>query len=100
MAISLDIITPTLLESIRQHPNLPDHVWYMVAITVLAILNRPEEIPAVYKHVLDHGPGARNKAPSPEEQLTISQRIREALIKASTLGGLPKVSMSYPHKKK
>lgn len=87
------VITPALLASIRKQPHLPRNTWYFVAATTLAVLNRPDEIPTVYKHVLTHGVDHGTEgAPSPEEQLTISRRMREALVKTAAIGGLPKVS--------
>lgn len=85
------IVTPALLSSIRRQPNLPHHTWYFIAITTLSYLNRPDEIPTVYKHAIDYGAGAVDSKPELEEQLKISRRIREALIKAGAVTGMPKV---------
>lgn len=82
------IVTPALLSSIRSHPNLPAHTWYFVAATTLSQLNRPDEIPKVYQHALSHGADC---APSHDEKLRISRRMREALIKAAAVGGVPRV---------
>ncbi|KAL8282937.1 hypothetical protein RB597_010357 [Gaeumannomyces tritici] len=85
------IVTPALLATIRKQPNLPRNTWYFVTATTLTVLNRPDEIATVYKHALeapDVGPGSC--PPSPEEQLSISRRIREALVKTAAIGGLPK----------
>lgn len=60
------------------------------------MLNRPDEIPKVYKHALDHGGDYYDAAPNEAEQLRISRRIREALVKASAVGGLPKVLAVSP----
>ncbi|KAJ9142698.1 AhpD-like protein [Pleurostoma richardsiae] len=84
------VVTPALLASIRRHPNLPRHTWYFIAATTLSMLNRPDEIPKVYKYAIDSGSDERDAPPSPDEQLSISRRMREALIKASAVGGLPK----------
>jgi len=92
MALSLpSIVTPALLSSIRSHPNLPRHTWYYIAATTLTVLNRPDEIPKVYKHAIDHGPDCVDKLPNHDEQLKISRRMREALVKTAAIGGLPKV---------
>jgi hypothetical protein len=85
------VITPALLKSIRSNPHLPKHCWYIITATTLSMINRPDEIPKVYKHALDFGPEAIDNPPGRDEQLRISQRTREALIKASPIGGLPKV---------
>ncbi len=83
------IITPALLASLRSHPNLPKHTWYFVAATTLSQLNRPDEIPKVYQHALCHSPG--ESPPSHHEKLQVSRRMREALIKAAAVGGVPRV---------
>lgn len=96
------IMTPTLLASIRRHPNLPRHTWYFIAATALTVLNRPDEIPKVYRHAIDNtGPSEEEASPaagaasgSPltrDERLAISRRMREALVKTTAVGGLPKV---------
>ncbi|KAK4044847.1 AhpD-like protein [Parachaetomium inaequale] len=82
------VITPALLSSLRSHPALPRHTWYFIAATTLCQLNRPDEISKVYQHALRHGPG--DAAPSHDEQLRISRRMREALIKAAAVGGVPR----------
>jgi hypothetical protein len=90
MSVLPSIITPTLLSTVRSYLHLPHHTWYFIAATALSVLNRPDEITAVYKHVIDHGPGATDCKPAHEEQLKISRRMREALVKAGAIGGLPK----------
>ncbi len=92
MVLSLPaVITPALLSSIRRQPNLPRHTWYYIAATTLTVLNRPDEIPTVYKHAIENGPDHVDNTPDQEEQLTISRRMREALVKTAAIGGLPKV---------
>lgn len=86
------IITPSLLSSIRRHPYLPRNTWYFIAATTLSILNRPDEIQKVYKHAIDNGGDYFDLTPSEDEQRRISRRIREALIKSSAIGGMPRVS--------
>lgn len=100
------ILTPSLIHSIRTQPNLPIHSWYLVTGVTLSILNRPDEIPQVLAHALDHGSGGVSTAseksdttgsknasspPSRAEQLIIARKMREALIKSAAIGGLPKV---------
>lgn len=101
------IVTPALLTAIKKTPNLPSHTWYFVAVTALSILNRPDEVTKVYTnaigHTLDrnqqerhgkfsHRQSHQHKEPilSAEEQLRISRRIREALIKSAAIAGLPR----------
>ncbi|KAK2017877.1 carboxymuconolactone decarboxylase [Colletotrichum eremochloae] len=100
VSVLVPIITPALLASIRSQPHLPRHVWYFVAATTLTILNRPDEIPHIYQHALAHGVGPEDAKPGSDEQLTISRKLREALIKASAVGGLPKTINSLMELKK
>jgi hypothetical protein len=111
MAPLAPIITPAFLTAIRRHPHLPKHSWYFVTATALSILNRPDEIPKIYKDAIDNWPeatsptetngmsgnvasDANGSAPVQDAQLTISRRMREALIKSAAVGGLPKVTLA------
>jgi hypothetical protein len=85
------IITPALLSSIRGHPQLPHHSWYFITGVTLSILNRPDEIANVFRHAMETGPGGVSKKPEHDEQLRIARKMREALVKAAAIGGLPKV---------
>ena len=88
------IITPGLLDTLRSQENLPGDVWYIVVAATLCILNRPEEVQTVYKHAVaqDHsGQGRNGLSPADPEQLRIVRRLREALLKTSAIGGMPKV---------
>ncbi|KAL0932993.1 carboxymuconolactone decarboxylase [Colletotrichum truncatum] len=84
------VASPTLIASIRNRPHVPRQAWYFIAATTLTVLNRPDEIPRIYNHVMKHGVGPDDLEPGPDEQITISRKLREALIKASAVGGLPK----------
>ncbi|KAL9120509.1 MAG: hypothetical protein Q9187_002933 [Circinaria calcarea] len=84
------LVTPALLTLIRGQPQLPAHSWYFIAGVTLSVLNRPDEIAKVFKHAIEGGPGSLEKKPEPEEQLQIARRMREALVKAAPIGGLPK----------
>lgn len=84
------VITPALLSTIRSYPRLPHNTWYLLAATALSTLNRPDEIRKVYTHALEHGGGAKDQKPSQEEQLQITRRTREALVKSAAIIGLPK----------
>ena len=85
------IISPELLEYMRTHPELPEHVWYFVAATTLTAINLPGEIPIVYKHALECGP-RQDSNRDYDEELKITRRMREALLKTSAVGGVPKVT--------
>ncbi|KAG4430770.1 hypothetical protein IFR05_013739 [Cadophora sp. M221] len=83
------IMTPALLKYMQTHPQVPEHTWYFIAATTLTILNRADEIQVVFKHALsdsspDHLPLDCH------QQLLIARRTREALLKASSVGGVPK----------
>ncbi|EWZ46798.1 AhpD-like protein [Fusarium oxysporum f. sp. albedinis] len=85
------ILTPTLLAAIRKQPNLPRNTWYFITATTLSALNRPEELPEVFKNATGEGSDTTgNGVPSRDDQLRISRRLREALLKASAVGGMPK----------
>ncbi|KAM0438930.1 hypothetical protein ACHAPT_001691 [Fusarium lateritium] len=84
------ILTPALLAAIRKQPNLPQNTWYFITATTLSALNRPDELPNVYKHAVEGSPGIAEAIPGRDEQLSISRRIREALLKASAVGGMPR----------
>ncbi|KAL4412407.1 carboxymuconolactone decarboxylase [Colletotrichum abscissum] len=96
----MPIATPALLTSLKNQPHVPKHAWYFIAATTLTILNRPDEIPQVYNHVMKHGLGPDDVKPGPEEHLTILRKLREALVKASAVGGLPKTINSLMELKK
>ena len=89
------ILTPELLKSIREHPDLPPNSWYIIAAATLTILNRPDEIPKAYEHALDFRRSKTASKADHEHQLKILRRMREALIKTSAVGGVPKVVTNY-----
>ena len=86
------VLSPALLSSIRTHPHLPRHSWYFITGVALSALNRPDEIPLVFKEALAKGAGLGDSEPSHSEQLTIARKMREALVKAAPIAGLPKVA--------
>jgi hypothetical protein len=88
------IITPSLLHSLRTYPNLPSNTWYFITGVTLSILNRPDEIPKVFQHAMEKAPLQPGQALKHDEQLMIARRLREALVKAAAIGGLPKVQQS------
>lgn len=84
------VVTPALLSAVRSYPRLPQNSWYLLATTALSALNRPDQIPIVFNHAIEHGGGAKDTKPSQDEQLQIARRTREALVKSSAIIGLPK----------
>ncbi|RDW83208.1 hypothetical protein BP5796_04699 [Coleophoma crateriformis] len=83
-------LTPALLSSISQQPHLPKDSWYFVVATTLCILNRPDQIPTVFQHAVENSIQGGEQSLKQESQLFIARRIRESLIKASAVGGVPK----------
>lgn len=93
--MATSILTNSLLNSIRATPHLPPASYYLLTATALSTLNLPHLIPDVYKHALEHGnsPPSRTNGQAlvkPSEQLSITRRIRESLVKSSAIIGLPK----------
>jgi len=84
------IVTPALLASLRSHAKLPLHSWYFVTSVVLSMLNRPDQIPIVFQYAIENGPTPTDSNPGRGEKLQIARKLREALIKSSAIGGLPK----------
>lgn len=91
MVPATPIITPALISSIRRQPNLPRNSWYIIAATTLSILNRSDELPKIYSLATSDDPSSAEVNGQDETNLSISRRMREALIKASAVGGMPKV---------
>lgn len=89
------IISPALLSLIRSCPHLPHNSWYFITGVTLSVLNRPDEIPVVFKYAIERGGGKSDSKPEHDERLEIARKMREALVKAAPIGGLPKVSI-YP----
>jgi hypothetical protein len=85
------IITPTFLDILRAQPHLPPHAWYIVAATTASTLSRPNEVATVFTHAIHTGAGPVPSKPSESEQLLIARKLREALIKAVIVAGMPKV---------
>lgn len=90
------LVTPVLLTLIRGQPQLPAHSWYFIAGVTLSVLNRPDEIATIFKHAIEGGPGSRDTKPEHGEQLKIARKLREAIVKAAPIGGLPKVCLIPP----
>jgi len=85
------IVSASLLSRIRQRPALPPQTWYLVAATALSALNLPHEVPAVYRHALSLIPSHQPPELVRDEQLRVTQRMREGLVKTIVVGGLPRV---------
>ena len=77
--------------SIEGHPHLPSCSWYFIASVTLSVLNRPDEIPVVFKYALEKGGQKASTKPSHDAQHKSARQIREAWVKTAPIGGLPKV---------
>lgn len=75
----------SMLSLIRLNPNLPPQSWYLIAGVALSTLNRPDDISHVFQHAIEHD------GSSAKSRMRIARRMREALLKAAPIGGLPKV---------
>lgn len=60
------------------------------------MLNRPEEVAAVFRHAVAHDAGmGSGMGMGDDERVRIARRMREALVKGAVVGGLPKVNFIY-----
>ncbi|KAM0332773.1 hypothetical protein ACHAPQ_005600 [Fusarium lateritium] len=85
------LLTPALLTAIRNQPNLPRNSWYFITATTLSAINRPNEVPVVLKNAIEERLDAASEGVTGrDEQLRITRRLREALVKASAVAGMPK----------
>jgi len=78
-------IDAEFLNEIRDNPFTPKDTWYFIAAATLTVLNRPDDVALVLSHAIGSVVDA-------QEQLRVARRIREALIKSASIGGLPKAS--------
>lgn len=46
-------MTPGFISSLLRIPSLPRNNWYHIAAVTLSILNRPEEVPLIYKYAIN-----------------------------------------------
>lgn len=92
MSLKLPLLfTPPLLQYLRQHPQLPKDTWYFIAAATLTVLNRPDEISAIFKHALEHVDHTGDGQSKVNDELKVLRRIRESLLKTSAVAGAPKV---------
>jgi hypothetical protein len=85
------LLTPALLSTLRSTPNLPANSWYYLSSVAFALLNHPSAIPAIFSHAVNTTPSTTIPTPDAphETPLEILTKTREALLKASAIGGLP-----------
>lgn len=75
------ILNAARLAKLASRPQLSSS-WYYVAAATFSVCNFPDEIPIIYEYMLKNRPA--------DEHMDISRKMREALLKAGALGGLPK----------
>jgi alkylhydroperoxidase/carboxymuconolactone decarboxylase family protein YurZ len=88
--MSAKIATYPFLQSLYSIPNINRSSIPFLTCTVLALLNRPEELTAVISHaaaVAASSPQNQDSAPSPRRVAV--EKAREALLKATVIGGYP-----------
>lgn len=114
------LATHKLLSSFHHNPALPKHTFYFLASVAFSALNRPDEIPRIWRYALENvaipgsaeedyvkrelagaGAGAgrmQAEQEGRESALVIHRKIREALLKSVVICGLPVVrfSLSLP----
>ena len=91
------VLNPSHITRLRTNPRIPPNCWYYVACVTLSALNRPYEIPRVFRAAVDdvserHGDdgGARVS----RERQRAADRMREGLVRSAAVVGLPKVGLA------
>ncbi|VVT44642.1 uncharacterized protein SAPINGB_P000484 [Magnusiomyces paraingens] len=79
----MTILTPARLQTLSTSFPLLSTNWYYLAAATFSICNVPEEVPVIFEYMLQ-------KVDTDKEKFEMVQRIREAILKSSALGGLPK----------
>lgn len=97
-----DLATPEFLSTLKAAfpptaPNTPSYLWAMIAVVSFSASNIIEAVPLVFKYVLDDLIQAQTQAGTPQdaahaEQLVLARKIREAVLRAGLLCGMPRVS--------
>ncbi|KAJ8516360.1 hypothetical protein ONZ45_g6311 [Pleurotus djamor] len=88
----LKSLYPTPTESLRLHPVL-GNPWYLVAAVAFNAARKPEAVISVYKAVLEDLEKHSDKDVNIDDHVTLVKRIHEALLKASLINGIPRVSI-------
>lgn len=86
------IVSTELLNSLENHP-LPTirNTWYFIAAATATVLNRPDEVVKIYRHIVSSNNDGGLVTLSKDEHLKILRRIREAILKTIVVAGAPKV---------
>ena len=96
------LATPEFLSTLKSAfppaaPNTLSYLWAMIAVVSFSASNIIEAVPLVFKYVLDDLIQAQTLAGTPQdaahvEQLVLARKIREAILRAGLLCGMPRVS--------
>ena len=99
-----DLATPDFLSTLKtayppETPNSPSHLWAVVAAVSFSSSNVPEAVPLVFEYALDDLLRCQTQAGTPQgaahqEQLVLARKVREAVLQAGLLCGMPRVSTS------
>ena len=88
----------TLVVGISAQCNSPvlQNPWYIVTVVSFMTANRPEAVPFLYKYVLGELEQAQKQFNVPVleangEKLLLTRKFRDAIFKASLMGGISKV---------
>ena len=78
-------------------PNTPSYLWAIIAAVSFSASNIAEAVPLVFMYVLDDLVKAQRQAGTSQdtahaEQLVLTRKIREAVLQAGFLCGMPRVS--------
>ncbi|KAM5542733.1 hypothetical protein V8D89_003694 [Ganoderma adspersum] len=97
-----DLATPEFLSTLKaaftaDTPNAPgpSYLWAMIAVVSFSASNVTEAVPIVFKYALDDLVQAQTQAGTPQdaahaEQLVLARKIREAVLRAGLLCGMPR----------
>ena len=100
-----DLATPEFLSTLKAAfpptaPNTPSYLWAMIAVVSFSASNIIEAVPLVFKYALGDLIQAQTQAGTPQdaahaEQLVLARKIRETLLRAGLLCGMPRVSTLF-----
>ena len=88
---------PSLSTSDPESPNaVSTHLWAIVTAVAFSAANAPEAVPAVFAYELAALSAAQEAAGTPKEeaeaeQLAFARKIREGVLQAGLLSGMPRV---------
>ncbi len=98
----VDLATPDFLSALKaayppDTPNSPSYLSAVIAAVSFSASNIPEAVPLVFKYALDDLVRSQTQAGTPQdaahqEQLVLARKVREGVLRAAPLCGLPRVS--------